>query len=233
MRAKLSKIISEGTDTKTFVFDVPQNTHWLPGQFFYLTLPGDFKDYRGPTRQFTNAASPTEGKVYMVTTRIRDESKYKKTLAQLKIGAVVDIEGPSGTFILDEKEQGNHIFLAGGVGITPFRSFLKYALDTKRQDTFVLLYSNKMANEIAFKKEFDTFTNKKNTKVVYTLSREKKKGFEHGRIDEKLISKYSKDVTNPTFWICGPPSFTVAMEDLLNTMKIDSDKIRSEKFTGY
>lgn len=233
MKAQLAKVIPEAKDTKTFIFDMPKDIHWLPGQFFYLTLPGEFTDYRGPTRQFTNAASPTEGSVYKVTTRIRDESNYKQTLANLKIGTVVDTEGPSGTFILDENEPGNHVFLAGGAGITPFLSFLQYAYDTKRSDDLLLLYSNKAENEIAFKKEFDMFASQKNVKVIYTLSREKKKGFENGRLDETLISKYSKSISKPTFWICGPPAFTSAMETLLRNMKVDSDKIRSEKFTGY
>jgi len=106
MQLKLVNKIDEARGTKSFFWEPEIKVDYLPGQYFYYTLPElKFPDSRGATRHFTISSSPTEGNQLRLTTRIREESGYKKTLDELPIGSIVEGEGPNGTLILDENEN--------------------------------------------------------------------------------------------------------------------------------
>ena len=238
MKLKLLEKIEVAQNTKSFYFEGEKKISWLPGQYYYFTLPKlTHPDPKGGTRHFTISTSPTEDK-FGFTTRMREESGFKSTLDELAIGTLVDIEGPEGTFILDEHEKGSHIFLAGGIGITPFRSFIKYNIDKSLKDSDLhLLYANSTSDQITFMSDFETWSKENNNITVdLTVSKPDKmwRGLS-GRIDENMIqttiSKHK--IQNPTFWLCGPPGMVSAMENTLNSLKIPSGKTRIEKFTGY
>lgn len=239
MKLKLIKVTEEAKGTKSFFWEPDRKLDWIPGQYFYFTLPElKFPDPRGATRHFTTSTSPTEGNILRVTTRIREESGYKQTLDTLPVGTIIDAEGPSGTFVLDEKESGNHIFIAGGIGVTPFRSMIKYAIDKNLDTKIALVYSNSTPEETAFLDELAAWEKQwKNLKLFVTVSHpeESKRKWNGltGRIDEKLLRKAAGNIHNPTYWLCGPPGLVDAMEETMEKMKISDDKIRTEKFTGY
>jgi len=239
MELKLVDKRAEAEGTKSFFWKTEREVDYLPGQFFYFTLPKlTHKDSRGSTRHFTLSSSPTEGMILRLTTRLRKESGFKKTLNTLKIGNIIEGEGPNGTFILDENEESPHVFLAGGIGVTPFRSIIKYHIDKNLKATMHLIYSNRTPELIAFRTELEGWAKKyKNIKVDMTISKPKESkepwsGLK-GRIDEKLISQLTTHYQQPTYWITGPPGFVDAMENALGKLKITPDRIRSEKFTGY
>src|SRR3989338_4141605 len=163
MIARLVSTTIEAQDTMTFKWDTDKKVTYFPGQFMYFTIPTlIYPDKRGNTRHFTLSSSPTE-KYISNTTRIRKESGYKQTLAQLKKGDKIEVEGPSGTFIVDEEEKGPHVFIAGGIGITPFRSMLKYKMDKNLKYNVQLIYSNSIPELIAFRKEIEEWDKKSNT----------------------------------------------------------------------
>ena len=243
MKLKLVKKVTEAKGTKSFFWEPEREVKWLPGQFYYFTLPKlNYPDPKGSTRHFTISSSPTEGNLLRLTTRIREESGYKKTLDKLPVGTEIEGEGPSGTFILDENEPGPHVFLAGGIGITPFRSFIKYSADKGLSAPFYLIYSNSVPEEIAFREELAEWEKSlPNLKVGLTISKpeegkEKWTGVT-GRIDEALVKKLLGDwqlnLNAPTWWVVGPPVFVDVMEVMFGKMKVSSDRVRSEKFTGY
>lgn len=231
MKLALLKKKKEAKDTMSFYFKKPKGFDYLPGQFIYLTLEESMADSRGPTRHFTIASSPTEDDL-MVTTRIRAQSIFKKHLSEMKKGDTIEAEGPNGTFIVDEKEgHGPHVFLAGGIGVTPFRSFIKYSIDKKTGGILHLIYSNKTKSEIAYHKELVKIAKEnKNIKVDFTLTREKWDGLT-GRVDKKMLRKLIKNIKKSHFFVSGPPGFVNAMESVLEEVK--SEEIRTEKFTGY
>ena len=242
MKLKLVEKKLEAKDTYTFIWKPEKKIKYLPGQYFYYTLPKmRVIDPRGITRHFTISSSPTEGENIRFTTRIRDNSAYKKAVRDLKIGDFVEGEGPTGTYIIDENEPGPHVFLAGGIGITPFRSAIKYNIDNKLSGIKIhLIYANSTPEDIVFRKELEEWSQAhSNIKVTMTISRpeESKQKWDGitGRIDEvlirKLISNNELRITN--FWVCGPPAMVDAMESILGKLKITSDRVRSEKFTGY
>ncbi len=244
MKLKLIDKKKEAKDTFSFFFEPERDVKWLPGQFFYFTIPKlKYNDPKGNTRHFTISASPTEGKTLRITTRLREDSGYKKTLNELLIGTLIEGEGPNGTFILDENEKGKHVLIAGGIGITPFRAFIKYNIDKNLNDIQLhLIYSNSIPEEIAFYKELsDWETSHKNIKIALTISKpeesETKWDGLKGRIDElmieQLLNKWGLKKNEVVFWLCGPPPMVDAIENVLGKMGITSDKIRSEKFTGY
>ena len=239
MKLTVKEIKDEAKDTKTFIFDSEKRLNWLPGQYFYFTLPYLVqKDKRGPTRHFTISTSPTEGDIQF-TTRIRNSSGFKQTLKTLKKGDVLEGEGPNGTFVLNESEKGSHVFLAGGIGVTPARSIIKYNFDKGLKDNRLhLIYSNSTPEEIAFRSELEEKAKKaENITVDMTCSRvgESKEDWSGltGRIDEVVIKKLVPDISKSTFWLCGPPPMVDTLEKVLGKLKIATDKVRSEKFTGY
>lgn len=239
MQLTFIKKQNEAKGTKTFFFEPEKRVSYLAGQYYYFTLPKlSYPDPRGSTRHFTISGSPTEGDLLRLTTRIRQESGYKKTLDELNEGAKIEGEGPNGTFILDENEVGSHVFLAGGIGITPFRSMIKYATDKKLSTKIHLIYSNSIPEEIAFRDELTDWAKiNPNFKVDMTITKpeetkEKWTG-PTGRIDAKMVSKLTSYFSNPTFWLCGPPAMVDAMEKVLGEIKVTANHLRSEKFTGY
>lgn len=234
MKLTLVKKVNEAKGTKSFFCEPEKKVSWLPGQYFYFTLPKlKYPDKRGATRHFTIASSPTEGNLLRLTTRIREESGYKKTLDEIKIGESIEGEGPTGTFILDEKTvqssggQVVQLFLAGGIGITPFRAFIKYNLDKGLNIPMYLIYSNSNS-EFVFDDEIKKLFNK--NVIFYDSS-------VSGHINKleinKLIKNFKFQISNLTWWVSGPPMFVNSMEDILEELKVDSSKIHSDKFTGY
>lgn len=242
MKLKLIKKRKEAKGTKSFFWKTEKIVKYLPGQYFYFTLPKlSFPDPRGATRHFTLSSSPTEGEIIRNTTRIRQDSGFKKSLDQLPIGSVIEGQGPNGTFILDEKEKGDHVLIAGGIGITPFRSMIKYNIDNNLTNIKLqLIYSNSLPEEITFKKELESWSKAHPNILVNMTITKPEEGKEKwsgltGRIDEEMLRKltnnYSLQATN--FWICGPPAVVDAMEKLLGRLKTTSDRVHSEKFDGY
>lgn len=240
MKLKLTDKKDEASGTKSFFFEPEEKIDWLPGQYFYITLPKlTHEDPRGNTRHVTNSASPTEGNLVRITTRVRKESGFKQSLDELPVGSEIEGKGPNGIFTIDEKTTGSHIFLAGGIGITPFRSIIKYALDKNLGINMNLVYSNSLPEEIALRKELEGWTSNQNFKLYMTISKpeESKEKWDGltGRIDENLINKLftKEDIQKSTFWVSGPPAFVDAMEEMLGKMRIPVENIRTEKFTGY
>ncbi len=260
----LEKDKIEGTDVTSFKFSKQSDQGreggaeeekttplgYTAGQFAFFDIGGVYDDPKGPIRHFTISSSPTENFI-MLSTRIRD-SPYKKRLSTLEKGTRVKVRGPEGQFVLHEDDYSKPaVFLSGGIGVTPFRSMIKYATDKQLPLKIIMFDSNRNRDNILFKQEFDDWANKnKNLKIIYTISEDEQqqqpsssstttandwKG-EHGRIDKAMILKYldSNTLNNSIFYICGPPSMLKAMQSLLqNDLQIPRERIKVEEFTGY
>jgi glycine betaine catabolism B len=247
-----------GTDVMSFKFSKHNDNqidnktlNYNAGQFAFFDIGQVYNDPKGPIRHFTISSSPTENFI-MFSTRIRD-SPYKKRLLTLEKGAKVKFRGPEGQFVLHQDYSKYTVFLSGGIGVTPFRSMIKYATDMQLPVPIIMFDSNRDRNNILFKKEFDDWASiNKNLKIIYTISEEKEeqhneqsppplstandwKG-EYGRIDKAMILKYADTnvLNNSIFYICGPPSMLKSMQALLQEdLKIPTERIKIEEFTGY
>jgi ferredoxin-NADP reductase/nitrite reductase/ring-hydroxylating ferredoxin subunit len=258
----LEKQKFEGTDVMSFRFSKKQDQQqgrdgddrqssfldYTAGQYAFFDIGGVYDDPRGPIRHFTISSSPTEEFV-MITTRIRDTA-YKKRLSSLEQGTIVKVRGPQGKFVLHEDYSKPAVFLSGGIGVTPFRSMIKYATDKQLPINIVMFDSNRNQENTLFKKEFDEYVKiNRNLKIVYTITEEEKQGTqdtsyptgqqwtgERGRIDKTILTKHlsEDEIKDSIFYTCGPPGMIKAMQDLIqNDLKVPKDRIRVEEFTGY
>jgi ferredoxin-NADP reductase len=236
MKLKLVQKKQEVEGVKSFFLEPEKKIDFEPGQYFYYTLPKlDFPDERGPMRHFTIANSPTESGL-MLTTRIREQSGFKKTLDALPIGSIVEGDGPQGTFTFRGNSEKN-VFITGGIGITPFRSMIKYLIDTSKDTPIHLLYSNSSPDEIIYHEELIKWSQGHPfLSLDFTVTNpnpgDNWKGLT-GRINENMIKSLPIDLENSTFWVTGTPPMVTAIEELLENMQINEDKIQTEKFTGY
>jgi glycine betaine catabolism B len=234
------------TDVMSFKFskqDIEQKKEldYISGQYAFFDIGGVYNDPEGPLRHFTIASSPTENFI-MISTRIRD-TPYKKRLSSLEEEkAKVKVRGPMGKFILHEDYSKPAVLLSGGIGVTPFRSMIKYATDKQLPIKIVMFDSNRDETNILYKNEFDEcLKTNKNLKIIYTITGEGQPPLGHwegeaGRIDKAMITKYvSEDELNKSiFYICGPPAMLNALQNILNEkLKISKDRVKIEEFTGY
>jgi ferredoxin-NADP reductase len=249
----LDKTSHEGTDMMSFKFSRSddQQANYLnykAGQYAVLDL-GTKEDPEGPVRSFTIASSPTE-EFILISTRIRD-TLFKRKLANLEIGSLVKFTAPLGKFVLPEDDNSKAVvFLSGGIGVTPFRSMVKYATDKQSPIKIMMFDSNRNKENILYKTVFDECMSvNKNLEIVQTITGEGQEVSssssstvnydwkrESGYINKVMLTKYMtiEELDNSIFYICGPPGMLKAMQKLLQEeLEIPKERIKVEEFTGY
>lgn len=221
----------------SFYFSRDESFTFLPGQYNRLTLPIEQPDDRGTSRFFTIASSPTEKEYLMLTTE-EGPSAFKQKLFSLQPGESIQAFGPMGKFIFDPTDTRPHIFLAGGIGITPYHSMVKYAFDTQTTIPMTLFVSWKTAGDMVYDEQLRNIKQKSNWfNYVPTMTRLEENDTtwqgEKGRISAEIIMKYAPDFLTSVFFITGPVPMVEAMEQLVKEMGVPQEQIRVEKFTGY
>jgi ferredoxin-NADP reductase len=226
----------ETHDVRTFRFDPPGGTfEWQAGQNLVMTIPG-LEDPRGATRPFTISSSPTEGGVVAVSTLVRD-SPFKTHLAKMKPGDTVENEAIEGAFVLESGRPA--VMIAGGIGVTPFRSMLRYAVDTRLEKPLVLVYSSKTPEDIVFRAELEEFSRRNHAiRVLHTITRpeQARESWDgrKGRIDAELLREAMRGVRHPLVYIAGPPGFVAEARRLIDEeLHVSKEDIRTDEFEGY
>jgi len=208
---------------------------YLSTQAIRLALPG-VDDPWGPVRAFSLSSSPSEKGVLSVTARITD-TPFKQALARLRPGDTAEVYGPLGFFLLDRSRPS--VFLAGGIGITPFRGMLRYSLDMGDSVERRLLYSARVPEEFVFRDELDALARASSRlKVLYTVTRpsESATGWDGrtGRIDEAWIREAASTLDRPKFYVAGLPEMVESVVAvLLGPMGVSEDEIDYEVFRGF
>ena len=236
MRVRLKERRSETADVVSFIFDLSgQPFEYRPGQFAFCELDAlDFPDERGNRRHFTISSSPTEKGIVMFTTRMRG-SGFKETLRHAPLGYEISLGTPLGNFVLPEVEIRHHVFIAGGIGVTPYRSILRDALDAKKPIDALMLYFNRSSADIVFRQELEEISRQMPTfSLVHVLSDSEPvwKG-EKGRLDEALLRKWVPNLDQQLFWMSGPPPMVMAYKELIKQTGTKDESIRTDSFTGY
>jgi ferredoxin-NADP reductase/Na+-transporting NADH:ubiquinone oxidoreductase subunit NqrB len=223
-------------DSFEFIFKPPHKFAYEPGQYMEWTLPHTHFDARGNRRYFTLASSPTEKTLQLGVKFSQNGSSYKKALLALDNTSPVVAGQVAGEFTLPKNPKQKIAFFAGGIGITPFRSMIKYLIDTKEHRDIILCYSNKVADEIAYRDVFDVAQKQLSLKTVYTLTDKHNipsgwKG-EVGRIDEEFIKKEIPDFSERLFYLSGPQTMVNGYEKVLRKMKVSRKNIEKDFFPG-
>lgn len=219
------KMIKETSDVYSFVFEVPETFNWLPGQHgifrFKKEIPMEGKNFR-----IFSFASIKEEKIILISTRIIDDpSDFKKNLLKLKSGDVMTVDSAMGKFTLDDYSRPI-LIMAGGIGITPVRSFIKeIEFDKPKINDMNILYSDDRG-EFAYQD-------------VFSETNEKYEGLEIELIGDReifteRIDAYAKDYKNKSlYYISGTPGMVKFITEKLNGFGIEKGNIVTDTFAGY
>lgn len=225
MRLKLIKRKTEVPGVESFIFAPAEPLSWRAGQFLHYVLHHRPTDERGSDRWFTVASAPFESEV-MITTRFTNEksSTFKQTLGALHIGESIEISDIDGDFVVDDP-SAELVFIAGGIGITPFHSILKEADHAGSKLRVTLIYANRN-NDIVFKDELEKFAkNNPGLAIHYIVAPE--------RVDENMLKKLVPNLQTPIFYVSGPEPMVKSLSAVLEGMGVAKEKIKQDDFPGY
>src|ERR1039457_5949076 len=236
----LSKLVSRqevAEHTTAFRLERPANWKFKAGQALDLTLLNPPEtDAEGNTRTFSIASAPHEATL-MVATRMRDTA-FKRVLNTMPPGSAVKLEGPSGDLTLHNNVKRTAVFLAGGIGITPFRSIVLWAAKEKLPHRIYLFYSNRRPEDAPFLDELQALERENpNYRLIASMTEMTKSHRswqgESGQIHQVMLSRYLKDAVSPIYYIAGPPEMVKGLHAMINEAGVDDDNIRAEEFAGY
>jgi len=213
---------------------------FLPGQYVQAEIKLEerkgFKilnnQSRIQKRSFSISSSPNEKKYIEFTCKaVPNGFVSVYTVCHSKVGDKFKIIGPMGNFIFNEKKtKKNLVFLAGGSGISPMISILRYISKNKIKLNVSLIYSSKTEEDILWKKEIEEISKRnKNIKSIFTLTQQQWKG-RTGRIDKELIESNVNKIKDTDFYIVGPPPFVEEMEEILAELGVKEDSIKKEAY---
>lgn len=235
VKLKVRKEVAMGT--MGFWLERPAGFEFKPGQAMEVKLinPPETDD-EGNARAFSIASAPHEGDL-LVATRMRDTA-MKRCLGKLAPGATVELDGPFGDLKLHTRASRPAVFLAGGIGITPFRSMVMDAAKNHLPHKIWLIYSNRRPEDAAFLEDLQRAEKENpNFKLVATMTEMEKSSKpwagKRGFVDKQMIHDAVGDMTEPIFYMAGPPGMIGAMHKLLLDAGVSEDDIRAEEFAGY
>ena len=229
MRMKLIERRPEVPGVETFIFEPTEPATWKPGQFLHYVLHHEPTDERGSDRWFTVASAPYEGHVHITTRFINDgvdgqQSSFKKALKALEVGGeAMEVSDVDGDFTVEDP-NGEYVFIAGGIGVTPYRAILKQLDHDGAALNVTLLYGNRDEN-VPFKAEFDEIASRQpGFKVSYLIGT---------RLDEAAIRAAIPDLTKPIFYVSGPEPMVEAMHGTLRALGVPAERLKGDWFPGY
>ena len=227
--------VAEGT--MAFFFSKPSGFRHQAGQSLVMTLidPPE-TDSEGDARTFTIASAPHEAEL-MIATRMRDTA-FKRVLKTAPLGTIIRIDGPNGEMVLHEDAARPTVFLAGGIGITPFLAMARHAANERLPHCLYLFYSNRRPEDAAFLAELQKMERlNPNYRLIATMAEPEKSAQrwsgETGFIRREMLERHLADVTRPMYYFAGPPAMNMAMQKMLEDIGITEQAMRSEEFYGY
>jgi ferredoxin-NADP reductase len=224
-----------GEDIYEFVFAPNRKLNFRPGQYLEWTYDHSKPDLRGNRRYFTIASSPTEENVRLGVKFYPEASSFKKSLQEITSGQKLMAGQLAGDFTLPKNPKKKLIFIAGGIGITPYRSMLKYLLDKNEKRPITMFLSCKSEFEIVYREILSEADTKLGIKTIYTLTQDIPQdwGGERGRVSPEMIKKYVADFQDRSYYISGTHSMVTGTEKMLRAMGIPKKQIITDFFPGF
>ena len=224
-------------DTVEFAFLPGRQLAYQPGQYMEWTLPHDKPDSRGSRRWFTLASSPTEDLLRLGIKFYAKGSSYKAALLDIDQNTPIVAAEIAGDFVMPSDETKKLVFIAGGIGVTPFRSMIKYLIDTSQPRPVRILYAVRNQADFAYREVFETARQKLGIKTLYLVSDETVKNAAPntipGMISAEIIKRYIPDYADCLFYISGTHPMVEAMQDVLHQLGVSHGHIKIDFFPGY
>ncbi|HET8580869.1 MAG TPA: FAD-dependent oxidoreductase [Candidatus Paceibacterota bacterium] len=224
MKLKLIEKKTEVPGVETFVFEPSEPLEWKAGQYLHYVLHHEPTDERGSDRWFTISSAPFTTHP-AITTRITGEggSSFKTRLASLAIGKSIEISATEGDFTLDDSLLPV-VFVAGGIGVTPFHSIITQLDHDRAPMNITLIYANR-DDQIPFRDVFDTIAARDQGLTV------------HYRVGELLdaakILELAPQQDAPIFYISGPEPMVDKLMADLKEAGIPDERLKGDWFPGY
>jgi ferredoxin-NADP reductase len=227
--------VAEGT--MAFRFTKPAGFGFTPGNAVNLTLVDPPQtDGKGDTRTFSIVSAPSEPELEFAT-RIRD-SAFKQVLKRAALGMRARLGKPGGSFTLDTADTRPVVFLAGGIGITPFVSMSRHAAKVRLARPIWLFYSNRRPEDAPFLAELYTLERRNPNYCFVGTMTEMEKSMqpwdgERGIIDRPMLERHIGDASIAVYYVAGPPALVEAMQRMLSDAGVSDDAVRTDEFYGY
>ncbi len=218
-----------------FLFEPLRPFQFTAGQFLQWSLPHNGVDSRGTRRFFTIASSPAEKEILLTVKIPEKPSSFKTALKALPVGESIYATSLEGDFTEPKEKDKNYVFIAGGIGITPFRSIIKHLLDTNTQIHITLFYAARSQEEFVFKDIFSEAEKEIGLITVYVLSDDPPQNWqgETGHIDQVMIKRHVNNEKQAIYYMSGPQPMVQAYEKILSGMGINKSHIKTDYFPGY
>jgi ferredoxin-NADP reductase len=217
----------------SYFFRAAKKFNFKAGQYMEWTLPGVAFDGRGNRRYLTIASSPTEENIMFSLRVPENQSSFKAALSKLRHGEVVLAAQLAGSFTLPKDSDKQTVLIAGGIGVTPYRSMIKDLLDNGKKQPLELLYFVNNETEIAFKQLFEQ-AEQIGLKTHFIV----KDPSAHwrgptGLANAELLHRLLPETKNKLFYISGPQGFVATVHQLLLSDGVSPDCIKTDFFPGY
>jgi len=232
----LNSVVETSPTTLEFIFKPDRTIRFKPGQYLEWTLPHVHSDSRGNRRYFTIASSPTDTSVRLGVKFYEPASSFKTALLRMKLGEQLSVSQKAGDFILPKNNDTKLVFIAGGIGITPFVSQVRYFLDTGKAPTTTILYSNRTVADIAYRELLETARARFGINTVYAVgstSADAPPNTIVGTIDAALIKREIPDYAERIFYVSGPHAMVVSFEQQLRALGVPHSNIKVDFFPGF
>ncbi|HSX48950.1 MAG TPA: FAD-dependent oxidoreductase [Candidatus Saccharimonadales bacterium] len=211
-----------------FVFSTSEKFNFIAGQYMEWTLGHKHSDDRGNRRYFTFASSPTESEVRIGVKFEKDRSSsYKTEMLSMKKGDKIVASQLAGDFTLVSDVNKKLVFIAGGIGVTPFRSIIKYLIDKNEKRDIILIYNERTKENMVYKDVFKEAERKLGIKTIY-FETEKS-----GHMTSETVKKEIPDFKERIFYLSGSNGMVKGFEDLLSEAGLPKDHVRVDYFPGY
>ena len=236
MRARVAEKREVAKGTLLVLFDLlGEEVEFTTGQYFFVTLlDPPYDDERGARRHFSVVTSPNERGRLGFCTRLRD-SAFKRSLVELPIGAEAEVEEPKGNFLLPKDPNHRYVYLAGGIGITVFRSMLRYIAEEDLPHRVTLIYSNRDRDSTPFLDELSELEQIRETfQLVLTMTEDPSWSGETRRIGPDLLRDHlADDLSSYEYLVAGPPAMVNAIVETLRAEGIPEERVSADRFSGY
>jgi ferredoxin-NADP reductase len=236
MKARIKEKQEVAQGTLLVIFDLlGEEVDFTPGQYFFVTLPDiGYQDERGLRRHITVVTSTNEKGVLGLATRMRD-SAFKRSLAELPVGTEVEVEPPKGSFSLPADTSRPLVFVAGGIGITVFRSMLRYISEERLPYRITLIYSNRDLASTAFLDELRELEQAlPDFRLILTMTQDPGWEGEQRKIDAQFFRDYLGENLNAyTFLVAGPPAMAEGVQKELEAAGVREENVIAERYSGY